>query len=178
MVSTVRIAKGFSGHLLLLLVNFSVLVGIIESLELFNLSLPFLNFLVLGYMVVHTFALLTIQLAIQILEIIKVRMPTVLVTYYFQFSDQEAIPLQILDPIKSRLGVITLLLVVSGGIAFYPIFAVFGFLLVWGHLAIIALNPALIITYFSIFLNWMPPVIFLVGVIIVLSILAIEFRHV
>jgi hypothetical protein len=178
MVSKERIVKGFIGHLFLLLVNFSVLVGIIESLELFNQPLPFLNFLVLSFMVVHTFALLSIQLAVQILEIIKIRMPTVLVTYYFEFSDQETIPLRILDPIKSRLGVIVLLLIVSGGVVFYPIFAVFGFLLVWGHLAIIALNPALIVNYFSIFLNWMPPVIFLVGLIIVLSILAIEFRHV
>ena len=178
MVSRSRIVKGFFGHLFLLLVNFSVLVGIIESLDLYNQNLPILNFLVLSFMVIHTLALLSIQLAIQILEIIKIKMPTVLITYYFEFSDQETIPLQVLDPIRSRLGVIVLLLVVSGGVAFYPIFAVFGFLLVWGHLAIIALNPSLIVTYFSIFLNWMPPVIFLVGLIIVVSVLAIEFRHV
>ncbi|RLI55350.1 MAG: hypothetical protein DRO87_02635 [Candidatus Thorarchaeota archaeon] len=178
MVATKTLVKGLIGHIFLLLVNFSVLVGIIESLNLFEDGLSLLNFILLSFMLVHTFILLTIQLGIQILEIIKVRPPTVLVTYYFEFGEEETIPLHILDPIKSKLAVIVLLLVITGGVAFYPIFAVYGFLLVWGHLAIIALDPSQIVRYFGIFLNWMPPVILIVGVVIVFSILAIEFRHV
>jgi hypothetical protein len=179
MPSKTQMLKGLLAHLILLFINFCVLVGIIESLELFSLEppLPFLNALVLGFMLVHTLVLLSLQLAIQILEIIRLRMPTVLATYYFQFSDQETIPLWILDPIKSRLGVVVLLLIITGGVAFYPIFAVYGFLLVWGHLAIIALHPQEIVRYFGIFLNWTPPLFLAVFLIALLSVVAIELRH-
>ncbi|TFF93417.1 hypothetical protein EU546_06230 [Candidatus Thorarchaeota archaeon] len=179
MVSRSQALKGFLSHVALLFVNFCVFVGIIESLDLFNLEspLPWLNVLLLGFMLVHTFILLSLQLAIQVLELIRMRMPTVLVTYYFQFSDQEAIPLWLLDPIRSRLGVLVLILIITGGIAFYPIFAVYGLLLVWGHLTTIALHPQEIVRYFGIFLNWAPPLFLVVFVVVILSVLAIEFRH-
>lgn len=180
MVSKMQIFKGLLAHITLLFINFCVLVGIIESLELYNLDppLPWLNALILGFMLVHTFLLLSLQLAIQVLEIIRMRMPTVLVKYYFQFSDQDMIPLRLLDPIRSRLGVLVLILVITGGIAFYPIFAVYGFLLVWGHLTTIALHPQEIVRYFGIFLNWTPPLFVVVFLIVILSVLAIELRHV
>ncbi len=180
MVSRLQLAKGLFGHLFLLFVNFCVMVGIIESLDLFSLDppLPWLNAMILGFMLAHTLLLLSFQLAIQILQIIRMRFPTFLITYYFQFGDDEAIPLWLLDPIRSRLGVLVLLLIITGGIAFYPIFAVYGLLLVWGHLTTIALNPQEIVRYFAIFLDWTPPLFLLVFLIVFLSVLAIEFRHV
>ena len=140
--------------------------------------IPILNALLLGYMVVHTSLLLSIQLGIQVLEMIKVRSPTILVTYYFKFSDQETIPLPLLDPTKSRLAVIVLFLVISGGIVLYPIFAIYGFLIIIARIPIIALSPSIIINYFIIFLNYVPPLLLIAVVIIVLSIVMIEFRHV
>lgn len=180
MVSRIQLAKGLFAHLFLLFVNFCVMVGIIESLDLYGLSppLPWLNAMILGFMLAHTLLLLSLQVAIQILEIIRMRFPTFLLTYYFQFSDEEAIPLWLLDPIRSRLGVLVLLLIITGGIAFYPIFAVYGLLLVWGHLTTIALNPQEIVRYFVIFLDWTPPLFLAVLLIVFLSVLAIEFRHV
>lgn len=179
MVSKIQLLKGLIAHVLLLFVNFCVLVGIIESFELYNLDppLPWLNGLILGFMLVHTFMLLSIQVAIQVLELIRMRMPTVLVTYYFQFSDQESIPLWLLDPIRSRLGVLVLILIITGGLAFYPIFAVYGLLLVWGHLTTIALHPSEIVRYFGIFLNWAPPLLLIVFIVVILSVFAIELRH-
>ena len=91
-----KILKGIFGHIALFLVNFFVLVGIISSLELFydpSILLPFLESLVLGYMIIHTITLLSIQLGVQVLELIKIRMPTFLISYYFQFSDEEVIPI-------------------------------------------------------------------------------------
>ncbi len=179
MVSGPGYVKGILGHIFLLLVNFSVLVGIIESLQLFTDStLPFLNALLLGYMLVHTFTFLSIQLGVQVLELIKMRFPTILTLYYFQVSDQETIQVPLFDPTKSRLAVIILILVISGGPVLFPIFAVYGFLLIWGHLTIIALDPSKIIGYFGIFLNYVPPLLIFVAGFIILSILMIERKHV
>jgi hypothetical protein len=179
MVSSWGYVKGLIGHGTLFFVNFSVLVGIIESLQLFTSpDLPILNLLLLGYMVIHTFLLLSIQLGVQILELIKVRFPTFLPLYYFQISDQETIPVPLLDPTKSRLAVIVLLLIVSGGPVLYPIFLVYGGLLVWGHLTIIALDPSTILRYFQIFLNYVPPLMIIIAGLIILSVLMIEREHI
>jgi hypothetical protein len=178
MVSKLQYLRGAIGHLFLFLVNFSVFVGIIESLQLFSPTLPFLNALVLAYMLIHTFILLTFQQSVQILEFIKMRFPTFLILYYFEVSDDETIKVPLFDPIKSRLAVVVLLLVITGGPILYPIFAIYGFLLIWGHLTIIALDPSRIVYYFGIFLNYTPPLLLIVAVIIVLSIVMIELRHV
>ena len=177
MVTKFQFLKGAIGHLFLLLVNFSVLVGIIESLQLFTSTLPLLNAMVLGYMLVHTFVLLSVQQGVQILEFLRLRMPTVLIMYYFQVSDQETIKVPLFDPTKNRLAVIILLLVITGGPILYPIFAIYGFLLVWGHLTIIALDPARIVQYFGIFLNFAPPLLLMIAAIIIISIVMIERRH-
>ena len=178
MVTKIQYLKGAIGHLLLFLVNFSVLVGIIESLQLFTPSLPILNALVLSYMLCHTFILLTVQQGVQILEFIRIRMPTALIFYYFQVSDEETIKVPLFDPTKNRLAVLILLLILTGGPILYPIFAIYGFLLVWGHLAIIALDPARIVQYFGIFLNFAPPLLLIIAAVIILSIVMIERKHV
>jgi len=134
--------------------------------------------MVLGYMLCHTFVFLSIQQGIQILELIRMRIPTFLITYYFEISDQETIKVPLFDPTKSRLAVIVLLLVITGGPVLYPIFAVYGFLLIWGHLAIIALDPARIVQYFGIFLNYAPPILLIIAAIIIASIVMIELKHV
>ncbi|TFF91075.1 hypothetical protein EU545_05765 [Candidatus Thorarchaeota archaeon] len=173
-----QILKGALTHLALFAVNFFVLLGVVDSFQIFQSDLPFLNTLILGYMLVHTFVLLSVQLGVQILELLRIRMPTFLPSYYFQFEDDETIPLPLLDPTKSRLAFIVLLLVLSGGPVFYPIFAVYGFLLAYAHLVIIALDPSTILGYFEIFLNWMPPILLLIVGLVILSIVVIEFKHI
>ena len=177
MVTKFQYLKGTIGHLFLFLVNFSVLVGIIESLQLFTPSLPILNAMVLGYMLCHTFILLSVQQGVQILELIRMRIPTVLITYYFEISDEETIKVPLFDPTKNRLAVLIILLVITGGPILYPIFAIYGFLLVWGHLAIIALDPARIVQYFGIFLNYAPPLLLIIAAVIIVSIVMIEMKH-
>ena len=161
MVTKFQYLKGTIGHLFLFLVNFSVLVGIIESLQLFTPSLPILNAMVLGYMLCHTFILLSVQQGVQILELIRMRLPTVLITYYFEISDEETIKVPLFDPTKNRLAVFIILLVLT----------------VWGHLAIIALDPARIVQYFGIFLNYAPPLLLIIAAVIIVSIVMIEMKH-
>lgn len=104
-------------------------------------------------------------------------MPTFLVSYYFQLEDNEIIPVPLLDPTRSNLALIILLLVISGGPVFYPIFAIYGFLLTYAHIVTIVLNPSVIVAYFELFLNWTPPLMLLIVGIVVISIVIIEFRH-
>jgi len=129
-------------------------------------------------MIVHTIMLLSLQLGIQVLELIRLKMPSFLISYYFRFSDEELIPLRILDPTKSKLAVIVLLLVITGGPVLYPIFAVYGFVFISGDLLIIAFDPNTILHYFTVFLNWMPPVIALIVIVTIVSVVIVEFKHV
>ncbi len=180
MVTLNKFLKGAIQHGFLLMVNFCVLLGIIMSFQLLVSQLnplPLLNALLLGYMIIHTSILLSIQIGIQVLEIIKVRSPTILIGYYFNFEDQEIIPVPLLDPIKSKLAVIIILLILSGGIILYPIFAVYGMLHLWIRLPIIALHPSTIISYYVIFLNLVPPLLLIGAVAIILAIIMIEFKR-
>ena len=106
-------------------------------------------------------------------------MPTFLISYYFHFSDEEVIPITLLDPTKSRLAVLILLLVITGGPILYPIFTLYGFFIVYAYLVAIVLDPSTILLYFELFLfNFMPPILFLIVVGIILSVVIIEFKHV
>lgn len=178
MVTRTQYVRGVLGHIGLLFVNFCVLVGLIEAINVYKEPQPLLNTILLAYMVVHTFMLLSFQLGIQVLELIRIRTPSFLVGYYFHFSDEELIPVRILDPTKSKLAVIVLLLVITGGPVLYSIFAVYGFLFIYGDLLIIAFDPNTVLHYFVVFLNWMPPLIGLIVVIAIVSIVIVEFRHV
>ncbi|MHA1577489.1 MAG: hypothetical protein ACTSU3_09025, partial [Candidatus Thorarchaeota archaeon] len=121
--------------------------------------------------------LLSIQLGVQILELVRMKMPTFLISYYFQLDDNEAIPVPLLDPTKSKLAVVALLLVVTGAPLLYPIFAIYGFILFYAYLLLNPLNLGMIIQYFEIFLNWMPPIFMLIFGILIISVVIIEFRH-
>jgi hypothetical protein len=172
-----KVLKGAIGHFFLLVLNFFVLVGVIESFQIFSFELPILNLLLLAYMLGHSILLLSVQLALQILELIRVRMPTFLISYYFQFDDSDTIPIRLLDPTKSKLAVVVLLLVISGGPVLYPIFAVYGFLLTYSFISYVPLVPETILTYFEAFLNFMPPIMAIVVGILIISIVAVEFKH-
>ncbi len=169
-----KVLQGAIGHLFLLVLNFFVLVGVIESFQIFSDTLPILNAILLGYMLIHTILLLSVQLALQILELIRIRMPTFLISYYFQFDDSQTIPIRLLDPTKSKLAVFVLLLVISGGPVLYPIFAIYGFLLT--YLFILAV-PIDLVRYFEAFLNFMPPIMALVVGVLIISIVIVEFKH-
>ncbi len=171
-----KLIQGIFGHVLLFVLNFLVFVGIVGA-QLFTSNLPLLNFILLAYIWVHTFLLLSIQMGLQILELIKVRMPTLLIGYYFTLSDEETIPIPLLDPTRSRLAVLIILLVITGGPFLYPLFAIYGFMLTFAYLVSLALDPSVIVVYFGLLLNWMPPLLGIVFLLIILSIVAVEFKH-
>ena len=180
MVIVLQYLKGALAHVFMLIVNFCVLVGIIMSVQILAASfssIPFLNALLLGYMIIHTSILLSIQLGVQGSELLKKRWPIVLIMYYFKFSDQETIPEPLLDPIESKLAVVIILLILSGGIVLYPIFAIVGIVLLWVRIPSIVLQPSTIVLYFIEFLNLVPPLLLIAVGLIVISIIIIEFKR-
>ena len=167
-------------HGLLLFVNFCVILGILMSAQLLATSyqsLPILDLVLLGYMVSHTAILVTIQLGVQASEFLKKKWPILLISYYFGFEDNEPIPDPLMDPIKSKLAVVIVLLIVSGGLVLYPIFAIVGFMLLAVRIPNLVLQPSTIILYFREFLNLVPPLLLLPAAVIVLSIIMIEFKR-
>ncbi|MHA1928920.1 MAG: hypothetical protein ACTSV2_10145 [Candidatus Thorarchaeota archaeon] len=177
MHDTKRIVVGLIKHLVLFLLSFVVLVGVIESMQLFVEDIPLVNAIILGFMVGHTMILWSVQIGVQILEIVRIKSPTLLISYYFRFDDNETIPIPLLDPTKNKIAVLTLFLVITGGPIIYPIFAVYGTLFMYEYLLVNPLFPSLIIEYFGIFLNWMPPIIGIILLILILSVVIVEFRH-
>ncbi|MFX1603349.1 MAG: hypothetical protein ACFFCK_07675 [Promethearchaeota archaeon] len=177
MVTRRQVVKGAVGHFALFVLNFLVFVGIVESFQILANGLPIINALILGYMLLHSVVLLSVQLGIQVLELIRIRMPTLLISYYFQFSDDETLPIPLLDPVKSRMGVVVLLLVISGGPVFYPIFAASGLLFLYAILVVIPLDLPTLVRYFVMFLNWMPPLLVVIVGVLIVSVVIIEFRH-
>jgi len=180
MVTSKQLLKGAIAHSFLLFVNFCVLLGILISIPIvIDLAdgQPILNSLLPGYMIIHTIVLLSIQIGVQILEITKKKFPSLLVLYYFRFNDQETIPDKILDPIKSRLAVAIIFLIVSGGVIIYPFFAILGFLTLLVRVPSIVQSPYTILTFFDIFLNLIPPLLLLFVLVTVLSIVMVEFKR-
>ena len=174
LIQSVNYIKGLVEHVILLMINFLCFVGLIESMQFFTNDLPILNTLLLGFMFIHTFILLSIQLGVQILQFLKVRKPTLLIAYYFQVSDEEVISIPILDPTKNILGVLVILLVISGGPVFYIIFTGYGALVAINLILRVGLDVG---TMFVLFLNWIPPLIFAIVFLIIISVVALEFRH-
>ncbi|MHA2042455.1 MAG: hypothetical protein ACW975_11390, partial [Candidatus Thorarchaeota archaeon] len=89
MVTSRKVLTGIFGHFILFIINFLVFVGLVESYQILAIELPLFTALVLGYMVIHTTLLLSVQLGIQVLELIRIKMPTLLISYYFLFDDDE-----------------------------------------------------------------------------------------
>ena len=171
---------GVLAHGLVLFTNFCVLLGVIWNFaRLASPSIPFpiLDRILLSYMIVHTILLLSFQLGIQVLNLIKQKFPILLIIYYFTIGDDETIPNPVLDPIKSRVAVVIILLVISGGIVLYPMFALYGILLLLARVPSIINYPPVLFDYFEIFLTLVPPLLLIAVAIIVLSIILIEFKR-
>jgi len=91
--------------------------------EFFDLVLLYGSFLCL--------LLLPIQTGLQLDALIRYDLPPFLLSYYFQYDVDKKLPHDVLEPVKSRLGVIVLILLLAGGYVAWPFFAVYGFILIY-----------------------------------------------
>ena len=75
--------------------------------------------------------LLPIQTGLQLDALIRFDLPPFLLSYYFQYDVDKKLPHEVLEPVKSRLGVLVLILLLAGGYVAWPFFIVYGFILVY-----------------------------------------------
>lgn len=75
--------------------------------------------------------LLPIQSGLQLDALIRFDLPPFLLSYYFQYDVDKKLPHEVLEPVKSRLGVLVLILLLAGGYVAWPFFTAYGFVLVY-----------------------------------------------
>ena len=80
------------------------------------------------YGIILLIPLIGIQLGLQLYALFTLDECPVLLFYYFQYSDDE-IPHTILDPTKSNIGLIVLILLLIGGYMAWPIYSIYGLIL-------------------------------------------------
>ena len=89
--------------------------------------------ILLLYSWVLTLFILPIQAGIQIWSLLRFEPTPFLIVYYFQYNTTTNLPHRFLDPVESRIGLITILLLLIGGIVAWPIYSFYGaFLLLVG----------------------------------------------
>jgi hypothetical protein len=78
-----------------------------------------------------TLLVLPIQAGLQIWGLLHLQPTPLLITYYFQHDATTNLPHRFLDPVQSRIGLITVIILLIGGIVAWPIFSFYGaFLLI------------------------------------------------
>ncbi len=78
-----------------------------------------------------TLLVLPIQAGVQIWSLLRIQPTPLLIVYYFQFEPSRELPHQFLDPVRSRIGLATVIVMLIGGIVAWPIYSFYGaFLLI------------------------------------------------
>ncbi len=108
-------------------------VGFALQVILFEVSPQYAWILIglLCYSWVLTLLILPIQAGVQIWSLLRLESTPLLITYYFQYDATRNLPHRFLDPVQSRIGLTTVLILLIGGLVAWPIFSFYGtFLLV------------------------------------------------
>ncbi len=82
--------------------------------------------MLLLYSWVLTLFILPIQAGIQIWSLLRFEPTPFLIVYYFQYDTTTNLPHRFLDPVESRIGLITIILLLIGGIVAWPIYSFYG----------------------------------------------------
>ena len=108
-------------------------VGLALQVMLFEIS-PHYAWILIGllyYSWLLTLLVLPIQASLQIWSLLHLRPTPLLISYYFQHDTTTNLPHRFLDPVQSRIGLISVIILLIGGIVAWPIFSFYGaFLLI------------------------------------------------
>ena len=87
--------------------------------------------ILLFYSWILTLLVLPVQAGIQIWSLLRLQPTPLLIFYYFQYGPTDNLPHRFLDPVQSRIGLITVLILLFGGLVAWPIYSFYGaFLLI------------------------------------------------
>lgn len=85
------------------------------------------------YAWVLTLIILPIQAGIQLWSALHLSPTPILLTYYFQYDATRTLPHRFLDPVRSRIGLGTVLILLLGGLIAWPVYTVLGAFLLLDH---------------------------------------------
>ena len=109
--------------------------GVLTALAMYGVANVGLVFPIslLGVMMLYSWVLtllvLPVQAGVQGWSILRMAPTPVLLIYYFQHDETSNLPHRFLDPVRSRIGLVTVLLLLLGGLVAWPVYAVYGALL-------------------------------------------------
>jgi hypothetical protein len=78
------------------------------------------------YSWVLTVLVLPIQAGVQVWSAIRLEPTPFLIFYYFQHDATHNLPHRFLDPVRSRIGLVTVITLLIGGLVAWPVYAVYG----------------------------------------------------
>lgn len=122
--------------------------------------------------------LIGVQLGLQLYALFTLDDCPILLTYYFQYADRD-IPHPILDPTKSNIGLVVLVLLLIGGYIAWPAYTIYGIIL--SYSIYFTENP-LTSEYISYLIESLSlavsPLLLILALLIAISILLIERRYI
>ena len=118
-----RIGWFLATHLFTGLLTFLAMYGVANIGLVFPVT-PFE--ILLLYSWVLTLFILPIQAGIQFWSLLRFEPTPFLIVYYFQYNTTTNLPHRFLDPVESRIGLITIILLLIGGIVAWPIYSFYG----------------------------------------------------
>lgn len=130
MRGTVKLLEYIVLHVFVFLMVIIPLYAVTITLSLIFPPDGFLDLLLL-YGSTLCLLLLPVQTGLQLDSLIRFDFPPFLLSYYFQYDVDKKLPHDILEPVKSRLGVIVLILLLAGGYVAWPFYTAYGFILIY-----------------------------------------------
>ncbi len=118
-----RIGWFLATHLFTGLLTFLAMYGVANIGLVFPVT-PFEMLLLYSW--VLTLFILPIQAGIQIWSLLRFEPTPFLIVYYFWYDTTTNLPHRFLDPVESRIGLITIILLLIGGIVAWPIYSFYG----------------------------------------------------
>jgi hypothetical protein len=101
--------------------------------------------ILLLYSWILTLLILPVQAGLQIWSLLRLEATPILLSYYFQYDMTSNLPHQFLDPVQSRIGLVSVLLLIIGGLVAWPIYSFYG-----AFLLIVRFGPVLLTLDFVI----------------------------
>ncbi len=127
-----------------------IFCGLLDVLAMYGVANVWLVFpivsiwdVVMLYSWTLTLLILPIQAGVQIWSGVRLRSTPVLLFYYFQYDTTHNLPHHFLDPVRSRIGLVTVIILLLGALVAWPAYAVYGGFLLVGRFGFRLLDPVL-----------------------------------
>jgi hypothetical protein len=137
-----RMGEGLLSHVVTGLLTFLAMYGVANIGLVFPVGV--FEWLLL-YSWGLTLLVLPIQAGVQIWSLLQRQSTPLLLVYYFQYDATTNLPHRFLDPVKSRIGLVTVIFLLIGGLIAWPIYAFYG-----AFLLIVQYGPLLLTLEFII----------------------------